>query len=66
MAARVVVHPPSPTEGRRVHADSVVLGVAYGLNDLLEFLRRAGLDPDDVDLGDASPIEWRGGGPGVW
>ncbi|KOT90392.1 hypothetical protein ADK86_26160 [Streptomyces sp. NRRL F-5755] len=66
MAARVVVHPPSPTGGRRVHADSVVLGVAYGIADFLEFLRRAGLDPDDVDLGDTSLIEWRGGGPGVW
>ncbi|GCD39172.1 hypothetical protein OEIGOIKO_07001 [Streptomyces chrestomyceticus JCM 4735] len=34
--------------------------------DLLEFLRRGGLDPDDVDLDDPSLIEWRGGGPGVW
>ncbi|RSO50676.1 hypothetical protein DMH15_00775 [Streptomyces sp. WAC 06725] len=66
MAARVVVHPPSPTGGRRVHADATVLGVTYGVNDLLEFLRRAGLDPDDVGLDDASLIEWRGGGPGVW
>ncbi|MFI0262551.1 hypothetical protein ACH4OW_26330 [Streptomyces sp. NPDC017056] len=66
MAARVVVHPPSPTGGRRVHADSAILGVAYGVADLLEFLRRAGLDPDDADLDDTSLIEWRGGGLGVW
>ncbi|MFH8405596.1 hypothetical protein ACH4FX_12585 [Streptomyces sp. NPDC018019] len=66
MAVRVVVHPPSPTGGRRVHADSAILGVAYGVRDLLEFLRRAGLDPDDVNLDDASLIEWHGGGPGVW
>ncbi|MGW0395897.1 DUF6233 domain-containing protein [Streptomyces sp. NPDC003042] len=33
-----------------------------------EFLRRAGLDPDDIRLDDALLIEWRGGGPApaVW
>lgn len=66
MAARVVVHPPSPTGGRRVHADSAILGTAYDVRDLLEFLRRAGLDPDSVDLDDTSLIEWRGGGPDAW
>ncbi|MEV6735180.1 MULTISPECIES: hypothetical protein [unclassified Streptomyces] len=30
------------------------------------FLRRAGLDPDDVRLDDPLLIEWRGGGPAVW
>ncbi|MFF6847178.1 hypothetical protein [Streptomyces antimycoticus] len=64
---RVVVQPPSPTGGRRVRVDGVILGVAYGEADLREFLRRAGLeDADDVDV-EASPlIEWRGGGPRVW
>lgn len=62
----VVVSPPSPTSGRRVRADGTILGIAYGLTDLIEFLRRAGLDPDDVRLDDADLIEWRGGGPDVW
>lgn len=33
--------------------------------DLLEFLRRAGPDPEEVGLNDPL-IEWRGGGPDVW
>ncbi|WP_043271915.1 hypothetical protein [Streptomyces sp. CT34] len=62
---RVVVHPPAPGGGRRVHADATLLGIAYNVADLLEFLRRAGLDPDEVRL-DGPLIEWRGGGPDVW
>ncbi|MEJ8650701.1 hypothetical protein WKI65_22030 [Streptomyces sp. MS1.AVA.3] len=62
---RIVVHPPSPEGGRRVHVDAAPVGVAYGVADLLEFLRRAGLDPDDVRLNDPM-IKWRGGGPQVW
>ncbi|WP_308312506.1 hypothetical protein [Streptomyces sp. ISL-11] len=42
------------------------LGVAYGVADVLEFLRRAGADPDEVQLDDPRFVEWRGGGPGVW
>ncbi|WP_078894374.1 hypothetical protein [Streptomyces sp. CT34] len=60
--APIVVHPPSPTGGRRVTADGQPLGVARNVADLLEFLRRAGLDPDDVQLADPNLIEWRGGG----
>lgn len=63
--APVVVYPPSPGGGRTVRAGQEILGTAYQVADLLEFLRRAGLDPDDVDL--SGPlIEWRGGGPEVW
>ncbi len=58
--------PPSRSGGRRVRADGEILGVAYGVPDLLEFCRRAGLDPDDIDLYDRALIEWRGGGPEVW
>ncbi|KPC62626.1 hypothetical protein ADL29_17870 [Streptomyces chattanoogensis] len=65
MDARVVVHPPSPTGGRRVRVDGQSLGLAYGPADLLEFLRRAGLDPEQVRLDDPM-IEWRGGGPDIW
>ncbi|MFL4489923.1 hypothetical protein ACJ6WD_01535 [Streptomyces sp. VTCC 41912] len=62
----VVVHPPSPSGGRRVTADAEILGVAYGPSDLAEFLRRAGADPEEVRLDDRAQIEWRGGGPDVW
>lgn len=66
MAAPIVVHPPSPTGGRRVSARGEILGLAHDVADLLEFLRRAGLDPDTIRLDDSGVIEWRGGGPDVW
>jgi hypothetical protein len=66
MAAEIVVHRPSPEGGRRVTAYGRFLGIAYGLSDLREFLRRAGLDTDDVGLEDPAMVEWRGGGPAVW
>ncbi|MCM2579280.1 hypothetical protein M1E25_18315 [Streptomyces sp. MTZ3.1] len=68
MAGRppVVIHPPLPGGGRRVHADGEDLGLAGGPADVLEFLRRAGLDPDRVSLDDTNLIEWRGGGPDIW
>ncbi|AJT67462.3 hypothetical protein T261_5846 [Streptomyces lydicus] len=62
----MVVHPPSPTGGRRVTIEGEILGLAYTSADLLEFLRRAGLDPDSVSLEDPALIEWRGGGHDVW
>jgi hypothetical protein len=46
--------------------NSEILGVAYGPADVLEFLRRAGLDPDVVRLDDPLLLEWHGGGPEVW
>ncbi|MFF3501021.1 MULTISPECIES: hypothetical protein [unclassified Streptomyces] len=60
----VVVGRPSPSGGRRVRADGEILGLAYGLRDVEEFLRRAGLENIDVTTSDL--IEWRGGGPEVW
>ena len=63
--ARVIVHPPSGG-GRRVRAGGEDLGVARSPAELIEFLRRAGLDPDDVRLDDPTLFEWRGGGPEVW
>ncbi|MGW3428907.1 hypothetical protein ACWDHW_13265 [Streptomyces melanosporofaciens] len=64
---RVVVQPPSPSGGRRVRVDGVILGIAYGVADFLEFLRRAGLeDVESLDLETSPLIEWRGGGPGIW
>ncbi|MFJ6935710.1 hypothetical protein [Streptomyces sp. NPDC101132] len=63
---RVIVYPPDAEGARRVRLDGVILGRAYGPGDILEFLRRAGLDPDDILLDDPLLIEWRGGGPAVW
>ena len=63
---RVIVYPPDAEGGRRVRCDGKILGRAFGPGDLLELLRRAGLHPDDLQLDDALPIEWRGGGPAVW
>lgn len=65
-ALRVIVYPPDPEGGRRVRVDGEILGRALGPDDIFEFLRRAGLDPDDVRLDDELLIEWRGGGPAVW
>lgn len=62
--APVVVYPPSSTGGRRVRADGEILGVAYSEADLVEFLRRAGVEEPDVR--ESGLIEWRGGGPEVW
>lgn len=61
-----MVHEPLPTGGRWVTLGAETLGRAYGIGDLLEFLRRAGMDPDAVRLEDPHLIEWRGGGPGHW
>ncbi|MEU7135758.1 hypothetical protein [Streptomyces sp. NPDC046261] len=62
----VVVHPPSPSGGRRVSVGTRVLGTAYGLVDLLELLVKAGVVADDVRLEEAETIDWRGGGPHIW
>jgi hypothetical protein len=63
---RVIVHPPSPTGGRRVRVDGEILGLAHSVVDVAEFLRRAGLEIDSADVGELTWIEWRGGGPDVW
>ncbi|AXK34069.1 hypothetical protein DVA86_16780 [Streptomyces armeniacus] len=69
MAARrppVVVHPPTQSGGRRVTAYGRILGLAYGVTDVYEFLRRAGLPEDALHLDDPEVIEWRGGDETVW
>ncbi|WP_369147025.1 hypothetical protein [Streptomyces sp. R44] len=58
----VVVYPPDEDGTRRVRVDGEILGRARGLNDVIEFLRRAGW----LDEEEWPPIEWRGGGPEVW
>lgn len=49
MEHRIVVMPPGDTGGRVVRGDNEILGTAYRMADLLEFLRRAGLDADVAD-----------------
>ncbi|MER6461267.1 hypothetical protein ABT278_12425 [Streptomyces sp. NPDC001228] len=63
---RVTVHPPSPAGGRRVHADGEPLGLAHGVGDVAEFLRRAGLEIDPAEVAESSWIDWRGVGPEHW
>ncbi|MFD5266274.1 hypothetical protein [Streptomyces sp. NPDC058335] len=66
-AMPVVVYPPAEDGGRRVRAGNQFLGMAYGLLDVAEFLRLAGLEGiDDIDVAGMAEIEWRGGGPEVW
>lgn len=61
MAAPIVIHRPSPTGGRRVTIQGQIAGLAHTDEDVVEFLRRAGL-PDAEDLLDqADWVEWRGG-----
>jgi beta-lactamase superfamily II metal-dependent hydrolase len=66
MDAPVVVYPPGPG-GRRVTVRGEHAGTATSVVDVLEFLRRAGLDDlDVVELSHPDLIEWRGGGPQEW
>ncbi|MFC1411378.1 hypothetical protein ACEZCY_17495 [Streptacidiphilus sp. N1-12] len=65
--AHIVVRPPVRDEKppyRRVEILGTVVGKAYGVEDVTEFARRAGLD--DVDLANTDSVRWEGGGPGFW
>lgn len=63
----VIVYPPDEDGGRRVRVDGEILGRAYGLRDVAEFLRRAGIDDaDETYVAGSGLIEWRGGGPERW
>lgn len=60
-------YPPGSDGGRRVRVDDRFVGLAYGVIDVVEFLRRAGLDDvDDVWVEQSALIEWRGVGPEEW
>ncbi|MEV0123143.1 hypothetical protein AB0I16_16645 [Streptomyces sp. NPDC050703] len=62
MTPEIVVHRPSPSGGRRVTVGSAILGLAHSDRDVIEFLRRAGLeDAEALVLGDSRLIRWRGG-----
>jgi hypothetical protein len=57
----IVVHPPLGTGGRRVVARGQILGLAHSDADVIEFLRRAGLEDAERLLDDPSWVKWRGG-----
>jgi hypothetical protein len=61
----VIVH-PLMSGGRRVTVRGADVGRAHRLQDVAEFLRRAGLADDEADLGNPALVAWRGGGPDTW
>jgi hypothetical protein len=46
--------------------DGEILGLAYSVRDVVEFLRRAGLELEPAEVIESPFIVWRGGGPDVW
>ncbi|MFE5591469.1 hypothetical protein [Streptomyces sp. NPDC056549] len=58
----VVVNPPDEDGGRTVRIGDQIVGRAFAMGDVVEFLRRAGW----LDAEEWPPIDWRGGGPEVW
>ncbi|WP_111666710.1 MULTISPECIES: hypothetical protein [unclassified Streptomyces] len=59
--APLVVYPPLGTGGRRVPARGWILGLAHFDADVIEFLRRAGLEDAETLLDDPAWVLWRGG-----
>ncbi|MFF4420868.1 hypothetical protein ACFY04_08775 [Streptomyces sp. NPDC001549] len=69
--APVVVHRIFPSGGRQVTLRTSngeeSLGLARSDEDVIEFLRRAGMpDPDDVVLGGAGLLDWEWDTPHVY
>ncbi|MFG2873441.1 hypothetical protein ACGFYU_00150 [Streptomyces sp. NPDC048337] len=69
--APVVVHRIFPSGGRQVTLRTAggeeSLGVARSDEDVIEFLRRAGLpDPDEAVLGGGKLVEWDSDTPHVY
>ncbi|MGW2830353.1 hypothetical protein [Streptomyces sp. NPDC001286] len=64
---RIVIYPPAEDGGRRVRMGERFVGMAYGLLDIVEFLRLAGLEStDETWVRQSDAVEWRGGGPDMW
>ncbi|MGI5401368.1 hypothetical protein ACQEVG_18355 [Streptomyces sp. CA-135486] len=40
--------------------------MAYHQQDVIEFLRRAGMSETEAAIDDPELVEWRGGGPDEW
>ncbi|ARF59023.1 hypothetical protein [Streptomyces gilvosporeus] len=64
----VIVHPPTPSGGRRVTVRGQIVGLAHGRGDVAEFLRRAGIagPAEEIELDDPRLVEWRGGNLDEW
>lgn len=66
----VTVHPFGADGGRRVSVRTAggthILGIAYSDADVVEFLRRAGLEDGEQLLDDREWVRWRGGRPHEW
>ncbi|MEU8976389.1 hypothetical protein AB0D11_45815 [Streptomyces monashensis] len=61
---QVAVYPAAEDCGRRVRVGSRFVGMAYTLHDIVEFLRRTGVeDVEPEDVTSADRVEWRGAGP---
>ncbi|MFD7780754.1 hypothetical protein [Streptomyces sp. NPDC059753] len=59
--ARIIVHPPIGTGGRRVTVRGQIFGLAYTDGDVLEFLRCVGLPDAEELLDNPTWVKWRGG-----
>ncbi|MCX4645605.1 hypothetical protein ACFVY1_05025 [Streptomyces sp. NPDC058293] len=57
----IVVHPPTPTGGRRVAIQGHVAGIARSDADLVAFLCQAGVTVHSALLDDEAWVKWRGG-----
>ncbi|MFI5632226.1 hypothetical protein ACIA8E_23190 [Streptomyces sp. NPDC051664] len=70
MSVPVIVQQISVDGGRRVSVrsggETHILGIAYSDVDVIEFLRRAGLNDPGLLLDDPAWVEWRGGRPHEW
>ncbi|MET7311819.1 hypothetical protein ACWD7C_42450 [Streptomyces sp. NPDC005134] len=70
MSPTVTVHQLSADGGRRVSVRSGgeihILGIAYSDLDVVEFLRRAGLNEGQQLLDDPVWVRWNGGRPHEW
>ncbi|MFK4225325.1 hypothetical protein [Streptomyces sp. NPDC019890] len=60
--APIVVHRPTGTGGRRVTIRAQIAGLAHS-DDLIEFLRRAGMPDAWEALDGPAQVEWQGGRP---
>lgn len=49
-----------------MRVDGEILGLAHSRADVVEFLRRAGLEIEAEELADSPLIDWRGVGPDDW
>ncbi|MFJ8931591.1 hypothetical protein ACIRLA_33910 [Streptomyces sp. NPDC102364] len=57
----IVVHPPLGAGGRRITARGEILGLAHSDHEVVEFVRRAGLEDAERLLDDPAWLKWRGG-----